>query len=112
MSIRRELLKNVGSQTTALVANEVDLIGKQPDSRIHLKNTRITVDNSWNVIVVGGGPEECTAAISAARDGVRTLLIKAMWQLGGMGTSGMIPAWCPFGMVKIIYPGLAEKCAS
>jgi len=30
--------------------------------------------------------------------------------LGGMGTSGLIPAWCPFSdKEKIIYRGLAEK---
>ena len=33
-----------------------------------------------------------------------------MGQLGGMGTAGMVPAWCPFSdKEKIIYRGLAEK---
>ena len=33
-----------------------------------------------------------------------------MGQLGGMGTAGMVPAWCPFSDgEKIIYRGLAEK---
>lgn len=33
-----------------------------------------------------------------------------MGQLGGMGTSGMVPAWTPFSDgEKIIYRGLAEK---
>ena len=62
------------------------------------------------VIVIGGGPAGCTAAISAAREGAKTLLIEAMGQLGGMGTAGMVPAWCPFSDgEKIIYRGLAEK---
>ena len=42
--------------------------------------------------------------------GAKTLLIEATGQLGGMGTTGMIPAWCPFSDgEKIIYRGLAEK---
>ena len=49
------------------------------------------MDDRWDVIVIGGGPAGCTAAISAAREGAKTLLIEAMGQLGGMGTAGMVP---------------------
>lgn len=77
---------------------------------VSLKKNKMSVDDRWDVIVVGGGPGGCTAAIAAAREGARTLLIEAMGQLGGMGTSGMVPAWCPFSDgEKIIYRGLAEK---
>ena len=68
------------------------------------------VEDNWDVIVVGGGPAGCTAAIAASRLGAHTLLIEATGSLGGMGTSGLIPAWCPFSdQQKIIYRGLAEK---
>ena len=64
----------------------------------------------YDVIVVGGGPAGCTAAAAAAREGSKTLLIEASGALGGMGTIGMVPAWCPFSdKEKIIYKGLAEK---
>lgn len=70
----------------------------------------LPLDDSWDVIVVGGGPSGCTAAASAARDGAKTLLIEASGSLGGMGTSGLVPAWTPFSdKEKIIYCGLAEK---
>jgi hypothetical protein len=70
----------------------------------------ITLDDAWDVIVVGGGPAGCTAAIAAARDGARTLLIEATGALGGMGTNGLVPAWCPFSdHERVIYKGLAEK---
>ncbi len=70
----------------------------------------LKIDDQWDVIVVGGGPAGCTAAIAAARQGKRTLLIEATGSFGGMGTSGLIPAWCPFSdHEKIIYRGLAEK---
>jgi hypothetical protein len=70
----------------------------------------IPLDDSWDVIVVGGGPAGSTAAAAAAREGARTLLIEASGALGGMGTSGLVPAWCPFSdKEKMIYRGLAEK---
>ncbi|MDF3056001.1 MAG: tat (twin-arginine translocation) pathway signal sequence [Rariglobus sp.] len=70
----------------------------------------LTLDDSWDVIVAGGGPTGCTAAAAAAREGARTLLIEASGCLGGSGTSALVPAWCPFSdKEKIIYRGLAEK---
>lgn len=70
----------------------------------------LPLDDSWDVIVVGGGPAGCTAAAAAAREGAKTLLIEATGALGGMGTSGLVPAWCPFtDKEKIIYGGMAEK---
>ena len=56
----------------------------------------IELNSEYDVIVIGGGPAGCTAAISAAREGAKTLLIEATGMLGGMGTAGMVPAWCPF----------------
>ena len=69
----------------------------------------LPLDDRWDVIVAGGGPAGCTAAIAAAREGARTLLIEATGSLGGSGTSALVPAWCPFSdKDKIIYRGLAE----
>lgn len=42
--------------------------GNTTQSKIRLKNTKIAVDDRWDVIVIGGGPAGCTAAISAARE--------------------------------------------
>jgi hypothetical protein len=72
------------------------------------KNT--PVSDQWDVIVVGGGPSGCAAAIAAAREGAKTLLIEAMGVLGGMGTAGMVPAWTPFSNgEEMVYQGIAEK---
>lgn len=71
------------------------------------------VNEDYDIIVAGGGPAGCAAAIAAAREGKRVLLIEAMGNLGGLGTSGMVPAWCPFSdREKIIYRGLAYKIFS
>ena len=75
-----------------------------------MKQRSIPVDEAWDVIVIGGGPAGCAAAISAAREGARTLLIEATGCLGGMGTSGLVPSWCPFSdKEKIIYGGIAQR---
>lgn len=110
MTSRRDFLKKAGLITAAMTVPALHVNGETSQAKTRLKNTKIAVDDRWDVIVVGGGPAGCTAAISAAREGAKTLLIEAMGQLGGMGTAGMVPAWCPFSDgEKIIYRGLAEK---
>ena len=111
MTSRRDFFKRAGLITAAFAAPAFNAQGEEtPRRKMNLKNAKVAVDDRWDVIVVGGGPGGCTAAISAAREGAKTLLIEAMGQLGGMGTAGMVPAWCPFSDgEKIIYRGLAEK---
>ena len=110
MTSRRDFLKKAGLISAAFAVPALNVNGNTTQSKMRLKNTKIAVDDRWDVIVIGGGPAGCTAAISAAREGAKTLLIEAMGQLGGMGTAGMVPAWCPFSDgEKIIYRGLAEK---
>ena len=75
-----------------------------------LSARKIPVNDEYEVIVVGGGPAGCAAAASAAREGAKTLLLESTYALGGMGTVGLVPAWCPFSdKEKVIYKGLAEK---
>ncbi len=75
-----------------------------------LSARNIPLDDSWDVIVVGGGLVGCAAAAAAARDGAATLLLEATSCLGGMGTSALVPAWTPFGDgEKIIYRGMAQR---
>lgn len=44
----------------------------------------------YDVIVVGGGPAGVCAAISAARHGVKTLLVEQNGFCGGMATAGLV----------------------
>ena len=65
---------------------------------------------SYDVIVAGGGPAGCAAAAAAARSGAKTLLVESTGALGGMGTSGLVPAWCPFSdQETILYRGIAQE---
>jgi len=75
-----------------------------------LPSRPLPLDDSWDVIVVGGGPSGCTAAASAAREGAKTLLVESTSSLGGMGTNALVPAWTPFSdKDTIIYRGMAER---
>ena len=55
---------------------------------------RPSLSETWDVIVVGGGPGGVSAAVAAARTGARTLLIEQCGYLGGaltaMGVSPMM----------------------
>jgi len=71
--------------------------------------SRLPVQETVDVLVVGGGPAGCGAAIAAAREGARTLLIEQFGFLGGMGTAALVPAWCPFtDRQKPIIGGIAR----
>ena len=78
-------------------------------SEYSLRTRQVRLDGDWDVVVAGGGPAGCTAAVAAAREGAKTLLLEATGCLGGMGTAGLVPAWCPFSDGdRMIYRGLAE----
>lgn len=97
-------VSGIASVSAALPINSEDR------EKISLRKRSVPISKGWDVIVVGGGPSGCTAAIAAAREGAKTLLIESTGMLGGMGTAGLMNAWCPFtDGEKIIYNGLAEK---
>ena len=48
------------------------------------------VGDSYDVIVVGGGVAGVSAAVSAARSGMKTLLMEKFTVLGGLATVGLI----------------------
>jgi len=58
-------------------------------------NRTIPVDESYDLVVAGGGPAGVSAAIQAARLGAKVLVVEATGCLGGMGTSGLVTAFDP-----------------
>ena len=60
-----------------------------------------------DVLVIGGGCAGVAAGISAARRGLRTLLIENMNSLGGMMTNGYVTG--PAGIIEGICKELLER---
>ncbi|MFW6213498.1 MAG: FAD-dependent oxidoreductase [Spirochaetota bacterium] len=54
----------------------------------------IPCDAHYDLVVAGGGPAGTTAAIAAARNGLKVLLMEASGALGGMGTTGLLADRC------------------
>ena len=113
MVSRRSFMRKLGllGLSAAIPTIDIQSMHHASDKKsVRLNNMSVQVDSHWDVIVVGGGPAGCTAAIAAAREGAQTLLIEANGQLGGMGTAGLVPTWTPYSDgEKMIYRGLAEK---
>ncbi|MFS0726922.1 FAD-dependent oxidoreductase [Paenibacillus sp. 1P07SE] len=57
---------------------------------------QVPVSYETEILVVGGGPTGIAAAVAAARNGAKTLIVEQRGFLGGMGTVSLVPAFCPY----------------
>jgi hypothetical protein len=68
----------------------MQMIEKDPTKTVFEPAREIKVLKEADVVVVGGGPGGVASAISAARNGARTVLIERYGHLGGMATGGLV----------------------
>jgi glycine/D-amino acid oxidase-like deaminating enzyme len=54
---------------------------------------KIPVEKDADVVVAGAGPAGFSAAICAAREGARTILIEQSGSVGGVATTGLMSHW-------------------
>lgn len=67
-----------------------------PGSRLRVPETSVPVVEEADLVVVGGGSAGVAAAVTAAREGLRTVLLEDMPFLGGMATGGCVGTFCGF----------------
>lgn len=69
------------------------------------------ISKNCEVAVVGGGIAGIAAALSAARAGVRTLLLEQQYTLGGLATLGLITKYLPLcdGKGRQVSFGIAQE---
>ena len=74
---------------------------------------RTPLGEFYDVIVAGGGPAGCCAAIAAARAGAKTLLVEQSGCFGGMWTGGLVnPVYDhanKTGLMKEIVTALSQR---
>ena len=100
----KQLPKCVGAQLrgepTAKPATEGDvreiLVGVRPVQQLPTvpqQARAIPVLGRYDVVVIGGGTGGAPAAIGAARQGAKTLVVEYLYGLGGVGTQGAISTY-------------------
>ncbi len=60
-----------------------------------------------DIVIAGGGPAGFAAALAAARQGYKTLLLEQNGMLGGLATAGVVPMFAPStDGERMIYGGI------
>ena len=90
--------------------------GKQPATADFYR--KLPLSRPYDVVVCGGGPSGTVAALSAAREGLKVLLVEHTGQLGGMAVSGQVSQWLGgrtqegAWVVGGLFRALAEEAAA
>ena len=64
----------------------------------------------WDVVVIGGGPGGVPAAVAAARNGARVLLVERAAYLGGMATTALVQPYMRYNTKDtLLTRGLFEE---
>ena len=67
----------------------------------------------YDVIVCGGGPSGFNAAISAARNGMKTIIIEATGLIGGNSVNALVGPWMTYHKNnKFVVKGIAHELIS
>lgn len=72
---------------------------------------RMNINNTYEIAVCGGGFAGISAALAAAREGKKVVLLEKEYMLGGLGTAGLIAIYLPLcdGYGHQVSFGIAEE---
>jgi hypothetical protein len=70
---------------------------------------RLPVIAEADVLVIGGGPGGIGAAVAAARNGAKTILVERFGSFGGTWTAGILSAIMPYPFVKGIFLEVVQR---
>ena len=80
-----------GDSADILTVRRADANGDSRPMRTYVEPSReIPVYAETDVLVIGGGPAGCAAAVAAARVGADVLLVERYGHLGGLSTGGLV----------------------
>ena len=82
--------KQYPSDTSTVTQHQDEMRPRHQLDRLRIKDEHIPVIGRYEVVVMGGGASGAPAAISASREGVKTLIVEYLHGLGGTGTLGLI----------------------
>src|SRR3982074_2182362 len=85
-----------------------------PSKSIEEPARQVPLYGEYEVVVLGGGPAGIAAAVAAASEGRRTLLIERSGFLGGMGTAAGVTNFCGlhanvYGEMHRVVQGIASE---
>src|SRR5712672_1085037 len=85
-----------------------------PSKSIEEPARQVPLYGEYEVVILGGGPAGIAAAVAAASDGRRTLLIERYGFLGGMGTAAGVTNFCGlhanvYGEMHRVVQGIASE---
>ncbi len=86
---RREFIKAFGAGSGAFFANPITLFSQNPEEDVSTIDTDVYVKRSYDtdVLIAGGGMAGVCAALAAARNGAKVILIQDRSRLGGNASS-------------------------
>ncbi len=75
------------------------------------ESLKTKVSGEYEVCVCGGGFAGISAALAAAREGKKTVLLEKMYMLGGLGTAGIVTIFLPLcdGFGHQVSFGICEE---
>ena len=98
MTSRRDFMKKAGMIAAAAAIPGIMQATTSTEESNSLSSKKGMIKNRcpMGCNCCGRWSSGCAAATAAAREGAKVLLIESTGMLGGMGTSGLLNAWCPF----------------